>query len=259
MRGHNAILDRLRGESGSVVYRFVKLPLQRLSIALRQLLGGTWVTFYADVVERSYAQHASVNAISEATLALGAVHLDILKRHGLLPNHKLLDFGCGVGRSGLYIARYLEPAHYVGLEISPAKVRLAEELLRARGLSDKRPVFVRTTDVTFDVLAGQTFDYLWSHSVFNHTPDHDIDVFFQNVRKIVRTGSTFVFSYVDCGGTVAMVKRRTFKDWSRSLAWWQALGERHRFSCVSCEEWTDPDDRRQQYGDRRMILTIVWS
>jgi cyclopropane fatty-acyl-phospholipid synthase-like methyltransferase len=256
MKSTNPVLTFLRGPSGSIVYRFWKFPLQRLSIAAGQLRGVSWVDFYSRVVDRSYEGYSSVSQISEKHLALGAVHLDILERYGLRPEHTFLDFGCGIGRSAQFIVEYLEPGRYVGVDISQAKLRLAAELIERKGLTAKQPAFILTSDLSFDPVAGRTFDYMWAHSVFNHTPEADVHTFFQNARKIVRPGSALVLSTIDTGTDT--VKRRTFKDWSRPLSWWERLGRRHGFVCESYDGWTYPDDMPMRFGDRKMILKVVW-
>ena len=47
----------------------------------------------------------------------GPFEIEFLKEKGLLPEHLLLDIGCGTLRGGIHWIRYLQPHHYAGLEV----------------------------------------------------------------------------------------------------------------------------------------------
>jgi hypothetical protein len=52
----------------------------------------------------------------EAFESHGARQLEFLKGHGLRPEHKLLDVGCGCFRAGRYFIDYLDRGNYYGVD-----------------------------------------------------------------------------------------------------------------------------------------------
>ncbi len=47
---------------------------------------------------------------------LGQLQFDFMVEHGLKPEHKLLDVGCGPLRGGIKFINYLEPGNYYGVD-----------------------------------------------------------------------------------------------------------------------------------------------
>ena len=45
---------------------------------------------------------------------MGQLQFDFMCARGLLPEHRLLDLGCGALRGGVHFARYLQPGKYYG-------------------------------------------------------------------------------------------------------------------------------------------------
>jgi SAM-dependent methyltransferase len=132
---------------------------------------------------------------------MGRLQLDFLREHGLLPEHYLLDVGCGPLRAGSHFIRYLEAGHYHGVE-RRAHVLAAgrDEELPRQGLSDKHPVLTTMQDFGFDRL-GQTFDYALAQSVFTHI---DINAMLRCLvnmeRALVPGGRFFATIYLNDRG-----------------------------------------------------------
>ena len=70
---------------------------------------------------------------------LGPLQLEVLRAHGLRPEHRLLDIGCGSLRGGRHLMRYLEPGNYWGLDISPEILAAARQLVAQEGLAGREP------------------------------------------------------------------------------------------------------------------------
>lgn len=47
---------------------------------------------------------------------IGRTYFEFLVRSGVGPDHRVLDFGCGAGRIGIWLIPYLERGHYVGVD-----------------------------------------------------------------------------------------------------------------------------------------------
>ena len=75
----------------------------------------------------------------ERWLALGRMQFDYLVEHGLRPEHRMLDIGCGNLRAGWRFIDYLDTGNYYGIDISPDILIAAQDTLREYGLQDKLP------------------------------------------------------------------------------------------------------------------------
>src|SRR3979409_2149502 len=49
---------------------------------------------------------------------IGELQFQFLRTHGLEPQHRLLDIGCGSLRGGVRFVSYLDPGNYFGIDIS---------------------------------------------------------------------------------------------------------------------------------------------
>jgi SAM-dependent methyltransferase len=116
---------------------------------------------------------------------VGALQTDFLVEHGLRPEHRLLDVGCGSLRAGVPLIRYLEPGHYFGIDSSAQLLAAGRLEVEQAGLSDKAPVL--RCDPRFAVDSfGERFDYALAHSVFTHVPINSILVCLLRVGAALR-------------------------------------------------------------------------
>jgi SAM-dependent methyltransferase len=100
----------------------------------------------------------------------GELLFEFAKAHGLRPDHRMLEVGCGALRAGRFFIDYLESGHYVGLDHSQHVLDAARKELELQGLGEKHPMLVLSKD--FAIPDGFQFDFAWSHSVMTHmTPD----------------------------------------------------------------------------------------
>ncbi len=122
---------------------------------------------------------------------LGRLQFDFLIGHGLQPQHYLLDVGCGPLRAGVHFIRYLEPAHYYGVERDADVLGAARDVeLPLQGLTDRRPVLTVMEDFSFDRL-GHTFDYALAQSVFTHLPLNKIIRCLLSMERVLVSGGKF--------------------------------------------------------------------
>lgn len=90
-----------------------------------------------------------------------------IKRH-FQPNlklHRTLDFGCGVGRLLMPLARV--SGHATGIDVAPAMLKLSQENLRLANISNATLVM---GDDTLSALSGQSFDLVNTFIVLQHIP-----------------------------------------------------------------------------------------
>ncbi|CAM5700702.1 hypothetical protein SVIOM342S_02693 [Streptomyces violaceorubidus] len=86
-------------------------------------------------------------------LALGRMQFDYLVEHGLRPEHRMLDIGCGNLRGGWRFIDHLDTGHYYGIDISPDILIAAKQTLTERGLQAKLPHLTITGDLRLGVPA----------------------------------------------------------------------------------------------------------
>lgn len=189
---------KLRGRHG---LKFKALPLV---LAGYYLLGKRWNDFYSWMLDRQ-ERGVTIDDIMRNTsgpsgkerglydLSVAGSHLEILRRVGLKPDSKLLDFGCGFGRSAGSIVPYLDPGHYVGVDLSAERIRMAREYMERLELENKRAEFLvepRSNDLTF--LGEKRFDYVWSKAVFVHMPFSNVQECLGQIHKVLKNDGTFV-------------------------------------------------------------------
>jgi SAM-dependent methyltransferase len=158
---------------------------------------------------------------------LGALQLDFLKAEGLAPAHRLLDIGCGTLRGGRHFIAYLDRGHYTGLDISPAAIHYAEQLVLDEGLAGKAPhlVLSRAKDLKFMEFGGQEFDYLLAQSVFTHLPPEHIEACLAHVGQVMGMDSAFYFTF----HRATEAEQTGLKDFRYPLSFFQDLAGRHGF------------------------------
>jgi SAM-dependent methyltransferase len=119
---------------------------------------------------------------------LGRFQLEQLVRHGLLPEHTLLDIGCGCLRGGVHFVRYLHAGGYYGHDLHPELIEsgLAEELAPL-GLSVPREHFQSNADFDFSGFPV-SFDFALAQSLFSHLPFNDIRLCLARLAPCMRSG-----------------------------------------------------------------------
>ena len=188
------IARRLRGEYGSIRRRFWHMPIGTFKLKLLYLNGGTWINFYATMLD-SYAEKDIQKLPSEGYLQEGKEFLDWLIQHGLKPEHRLLDYGCGVLRAGRYLIPYLNKGNYVGIDISWARIQKGHLVLREAGISRDDYEAHLAKDCLLKELKDQKFDMIWANSVLTHMPERDIREFLCALRPHFNKSGAFFFTF----------------------------------------------------------------
>ncbi|MFJ8072429.1 class I SAM-dependent methyltransferase [Streptomyces sp. NPDC096176] len=128
-------------------------------------------------------------------LAIGRMQFDYLREHGLRPQDRMLEIGCGNLRAGWRFIDHLEPGHYYGIDISPDILIEAKKTLVSYGLQHKLPYLTPVENLTLDFLPDASFTVVHAHSVFSHSPLEVIDECLANVGRVLAPGGFFDFTY----------------------------------------------------------------
>jgi SAM-dependent methyltransferase len=99
-----------------------------------------------------------------------------------------LDAGCGIGLQALLLAEAIEPrGHVTGLDLSPAFLCYAEELVKESGLSER--ISFQEGDVSKLPFVDDTFDWVWSADCVGY-PVGDLLPLLRELARVVKPGGT---------------------------------------------------------------------
>lgn len=115
-------------------------------------------------------------------------HLNMLRRAGLPVSFgKAMDFGCGVGRLSLALAKH---AHQiVGVDISPPHLKLASERARDTGIANVSFEAIGSVD---DLDRYRGFDFVLSRIVLQHNPPPVMAALFSKLLAALAPGGTAI-------------------------------------------------------------------
>jgi len=194
--------------SGRGGIKWKMLPLVQ---TLFRLTGGKWTHFYGWMLDRQERNNSISDIIGKNSrtvsrdapfikglydVSTGPLFVDFLKEEGVLPHHRFLDFGCGYGRVGIPLLRYLQPGHYVGIDLSSERVRLAKEYVAYEQLESMAPEFYPARkDNSLEFLAAASFDVIWAFSVFSHMPIEDVSDCLAQLKRLLKHDGVLIANY----------------------------------------------------------------
>ncbi len=112
----------------------------------------------------------------------------------------ILDVGCGIGGSTLYLAEKFN-AQAVGITLSPVQAKRAGDRAQEKGVTlqafenfgDVRPaVQFQVTDALNTPFPDNSFDFVWSMESGEHMPDKL--AFLQECYRVLKPGGTFLMA-----------------------------------------------------------------
>lgn len=158
---------------------------------------------------------------------IGQLQFDFLKNEGLIPNHKMLDIGCGTLRGGQHFIKYLKTGNYYGIDISEKAVEYANDFIINEGLSDKNPSIIlnENKDLRFKDFDTLKFDFILAQSVFTHLQPQHIEECFANVMNIMHSKTTFFFTYFKADN----YNQRNIKDFEYPFSFFEKLADQYGY------------------------------
>jgi len=113
----------------------------------------------------------------------------------------ILDVGCGIGGSTLYLAKKFD-ANAVGITLSPVQAKRAGERAAEQGIalqafenfehSGAPAVQFQVTDALDTPFADNSFDFIWSMESGEHMPDKT--GFLRECYRLLKPGGTFLMA-----------------------------------------------------------------
>ncbi len=187
---------------------------------------------------RSDAAHGADRAVGspsrDSWLTTGRLQFEYLVSHGLEPDMRMLEIGCGNLRAGHLFIDYLESGNYHGIDISPPILIAALQTVADFGLQAKLPRLTLVDDLTFGFLADDGFDVVHAHSVFSHSPIEVIEQCLANVGRVMAPGAFFDFTFDHTTGVEHTVLREDFYYRTETLV---SLAARYGLKAEPLEDW----------------------
>lgn len=143
--------------------------------------------------------------------ALAASNEYLAGRAGIQSGTRVLDAGCGVGGSSMWLARH-RGASVVGITIAPEQVVIATRLAKEAGL-DARATF-HEMDFAATTFAPGSFDVVWNIESMCHA--FDKREYLRHVLALLRPGGRFVClePFSRDGEQDAAVMKAMCQNWS---------------------------------------------
>lgn len=133
----------------------------------------------------------------------------LAERATIRPGERVLDAGCGVGGSALWLARERR-AEVIGVTRVAGQVRQARALAEARDVPVP-PTFLRA-DYTAPPFRAETFDVVWALESLCHAPDKS--AFYREAARVLRPGGRLVVAeYMLTGEPADDTARRMVAQW----------------------------------------------
>ena len=201
------------------------------------------VSYYRAVVRDDATKVSPVAAVGGRSLEqwqqFGQMQFDYLVKHGLKPEDRLLEIGCGNLRAGRLFIDYLDVGNYYGIDISPELLLAALKILAEEKLQHKLPRLTLSEDLTFNFLPDGYFTVVHAHSVLSHTPLPIIEECFANVGRVMAPGAIFDFTFYRTDENDYQVLREDYYYRTETLT---QLAQRYGFQTQLMDDWDDPWD-----------------
>jgi SAM-dependent methyltransferase len=177
--------------------------------------------------------------------------LDYCRAHGLTPDMRFLDFGCGPLAAGVHLIRYLDPGRYVGADIAASALELGREAVARAGLADRDAELVHLpASGSLAALEGRTFDFVWAQSVLTHMSPESITGLARALTPMLTpNGACYASFYLARSGA----RRQAFKDWSYDRAFFARLARTSGLRCDVLDDFNHP----RPIVRRNQVMAVV--
>jgi tocopherol O-methyltransferase len=166
-----------------------------MTLTLQQQIGrfydassGLWEEVWGEHMHHGYYGATGTERKERRQAQIDLIE-ELLKWANVRQATDILDVGCGIGGSSLYLAEKFNAAA-TGITLSPVQANRAKQRSQTAGLND------RTTFLVADALsmpfANESFDFVWSLESGEHMPDKQ--KFMQECYRVLKPGGRFLMA-----------------------------------------------------------------
>ena len=152
-----------------------------------------------EVIIARVAQGEHRKAIGGLWDEIGKLQFEFMVAHGLKPEHKFLDVGCGSLRGGVRFIPYLNPCNYLGIDLNESLIDAGwNKELGISNLQHRQPrnQLVCLKDFEFNLL-NERFDFALAVSVFTHLNFNTIRRCLTRLEPVLATGGKFYATFFE--------------------------------------------------------------
>lgn len=205
--------------------------------------------YYGVLTYDKFRHENLTEELKDQLFETGRVHIEtvleiVLSRFGAMPSQtSALDFGCGVGRLVIPLARVF--GHVTGIDISPAMLEVAEQNCLERDIRNVE--FVRSDDELSRV-AGR-FDFIHSYLVLQHIqPGRGERIITQLIERLNDDGVLAIhFPFMRKDSFV----RKSMHFLRRNFSPFSALA-----NIVRRRRWDEPFIQMNSYDVNRILISL---
>ena len=128
--------------------------------------------------------------------------LEYLKWAGCRPEHVLVDFGCGSLWIGEVLMSYLQPGHYIGMDVIDFFYVETLKRLGDEFVAERRPVLERISPESLERVRARNPDYVVSTAVLRHVRPAELVDHFRQITSL-------------CGPAARIIIGHKPHDWMR--------------------------------------------
>ena len=147
----------------------------------KKFLSGSYVSGPVELDVASHQKH-------------GRNYFETAIKHGLLPKHTCIDYGCGSLRVGQHLINYLEPRNYLGLDIISDFYEAGKKLLPSQVMERKQPEF-QTIGQTPVVARRAGADFIVSFAVLKLVPPSELDAYFRDIIALMASRTKVLINF----------------------------------------------------------------
>ena len=238
----------------------IELPTYYTSTDIHQHPGGIWSNEVAGFVYEHGAR-TTTPLLGEAHGNLHTRLAELMAAEG--PASRVLDLGCGFGKSTVPIAERFPAAQVEGLDFSAPCLRLAADTARQAGIENVR---YRQRDAADTEFPDESFDVVTSTMLLHELPPNALDRVLGEAQRVLEPGGRMVhldfYHFPDAFARFMHYghARRNNEPYMQPVAEADLpdLMRRHGFTDVKIEPFRESDDMGPERTDLwRFPWTVI--
>lgn len=180
---------------------------------------GLWEEIWGEHMHHGYYGRAGAYKVNRRQAQIDLIE-ELLKWTQVATAENIIDVGCGIGGSTLYLAQKFD-ADAIGITLSPVQASRAKQRSKEAALGEK--THFQVADALNMPFKDNTFDLVWSLESGEHMPDKT--KFLQECYRVLKPKGTLILATWCHRPTNSLAGQLTFQER-------QLLAEIYRVYCL---------------------------